>query len=205
MNKPATVSELGVKKISQFSLGYWVDMPQIGTPPRTYTLTQEQIDLCDTYANSNYNVRSERYADRGENGAYIYDGILVGKQTELAAAVLLNKPMPSFKVNNNKAKFEADIGDVGIKGCSLRSVAYVGEPTWVFNHSDINNDIRSHDPILHSHYFITQIDEYTFKLENNTPVPPETIKQNLKPLKNKNPHKRALYLSSIPKEYLIDI
>jgi hypothetical protein len=172
-------SELSVKKIAQVSLEPWVDIPQIDQPPRIYTLTQEQIDLCDTYANSNYNVRSERYAERGENEAYIYDGILVGKQTEVAAAALLNKPMPSFKVNNNKAKFEADIGDVGIKGCSLRSVAYVGEPTWVFNHSDINND--------------------------NTPVPPETIKQNLKPLKNKNPHKRALYLSSIPKEYLVDI
>jgi hypothetical protein len=81
-------------------------------------------------------------------------------------------------------------------------VAFAGEPTWVFNHSDINNDIRAHDPILHPHHFITQITVDTFKLENSKPVPPEVIKRNLKPLRNGNPYKRALYLSDIPKEYL---
>jgi hypothetical protein len=168
---------------------------------REYTLTLDQIKQCVTYADANYAARKERYAKRGENLGRIYPDILVGKMAEVAAATILDKPMPDFSIGDNRAKFEADIGDNGIKCCTLGSVDFVGEPSWIFNYSDEDNDIRAHDPISHEHYFITQTATFTFRLENNKPVPPDVIKTNLKPLKNNNPHKRALHLSDIPEEY----
>jgi hypothetical protein len=167
-----------------------------------YTLTPDELDDCIAYANENYPARKGRYEKRGENPTHIYSAILVGQMTEVAAAHMLNKPMPSFEVCDERARFEEDLCGGGIKGCPLWSVKYVGEPTWVFNYSDIDNDIRAHDPILHPHHFITQITADTFKLENSKPVPPDVIKANLKPLKNGNPYKRALYLSDIPEEFL---
>jgi hypothetical protein len=202
----------------QFSLGHWVDISQINKLPKyiiEYELTIEEIAECRQHGRDRgiaralqYNTSEEKATLDATNGNFGELGFwnickLNGEEYS----------RPILKLGLEHQKHVPDVGPYQCKTLGyLDSVIYEGpnskRPDSLFKIKDITqlNPLHLIEVIDNGNNVITRL------LTNWGGIPAKEVKRLLmlprsvpKNEQRKAEGKRALYLSSIPKEYLVDI